>query len=66
MRQEVESFFDRVRDPDFEEKPDGKIPTFIRRDILALDTGIIRQMYLVNASPLDTLDPKAVIEAVAY
>lgn len=66
LRQEVEAFFDRVRDPDFEEKPDGKIPTFIRRDILALETGIIRQMYLINASPHDPDDPKAVIEAVSF
>lgn len=66
LRREVEAFFDRIRDPDFEEKPDGKIPTFIRRDILALEAGIIRQMYIVNASPHDPIDPKTVVEAVAY
>lgn len=66
LRQVAEIFFDRVRDPDFEERPDGKIPTFINRDILALETGIIRQMYLVNASTHDAINPQAVIEAVAY
>jgi hypothetical protein len=66
LRQEAEVFFDRVRDPDFEEKPDGKVPTFINRDILALETGIIRQIYLVDASPHDPVDPQAVIDAVGY
>jgi hypothetical protein len=71
MRDELENFFDRVRDPDFKEEEWSDtahrfIPTFINRDILALETGIIRQMYLVNASPLDLVDPQAVIDAVAY
>jgi len=65
FRKEFECFFDRVRDPDFQVMVRG-YPTFVRRDWLALDTGIIREMYLVNASPLDPVDPKAVIEAVAY
>jgi hypothetical protein len=69
LRQELEVFFDRVRDPDFDEFEWGefgrKIRTFINREILALETGIIRQMYVVNASALDPVDPKAVIEAVA-
>ena len=65
LKEEVEAFFNRVRDPDFEEKPDGKIPTFINRDILALETGIIRQMYVINDSALDPVAPEAVIEAVA-
>ena len=64
-RRSVERFFDRVRDPDFEEKIDGVTPTFINRDILALETGIIRQMYVVNDSALDEMDPMVVIEAVA-
>lgn len=70
LREEFEGFFDRVRDPDFEEFEWGefgrKIYTFINREILALETGIIRQMYLVNASPLDLVDATAVIQAVAY
>jgi len=71
LREDVETFFDRVRDPDFKEEEWSDtahrfIPTFINREILALDTGIIRQMYIINASPLDPVDPKAVIEAVAY
>jgi len=65
LKEEVEAFFDRVRDPDFEEKPDGKVPTFLNRDILALETGIIRQMYVINNSALDPVDPKDVIRAVA-
>ncbi len=59
------AFFDRVRDPDFEEKLDGKTPTYIGREILALETGIIRQMYLINQSATDEVDPQAVIEAIA-
>lgn len=66
LREEVEVFFDRVRDPDFEELPDGKIPTFIENDILALETGLIRQMYLVNGSVLDPVESRVVVEAVAY
>jgi len=65
FREQFEEFFDRVRDPDFQVTVGG-YPTFVRREWLALDTGIIRQMYLVNATPLEPLDPKAVIEAVAY
>jgi hypothetical protein len=65
LRTEIECFFDRVRDPEFKEVLDG-LPTAIDREALALDTGIIRQMYLVNASPLDLVDPQAVVEAVAY
>lgn len=65
LRDDFEVFFDHIRDPDFKEVLDG-LPTFINREALALDTGIIRQMYLVNASPLDPVDPNAVIEAVAY
>jgi len=65
LREDVASFFDRVRDPEFKEILDG-LPTFVNREALALDTGITRQMYLVNASPLDPVDPRAVIEAVAY
>jgi hypothetical protein len=65
FRREFEEFFDRVRDPDFVE---GTPPreTFIRRDWLALETGLIRQMYLLNASPEDPMDPRAVLAAVAY
>ena len=66
LNEEVEVFFDRVRDPDFEERADGKIPTFINRSILALETGIIRQMYVVNASALDPVDPEDVIREVAW
>jgi hypothetical protein len=65
LREEVESFFDRVRDPDFKEVLNG-LPTFVNREALALDTGIIRQMYFVNTSPQDPVDPNMVIDAVAY
>jgi len=69
LRGDVEVFFDRVRDPDFEESEldarGRKIRTFINREILALETGILRQMYLINASALDPVDPDAVIAAVA-
>jgi hypothetical protein len=69
LRGEVEEFFDRVRDPDFEEfeldAHGQKIRTFFNREILALETGIIRQMYVVNRSALDPVEPGAVIEAVA-
>ena len=69
LRRDVEVFFDRVRDPDFEEfeldARGEKISTFINREILALETGIIRQMYVVNRSALDPVEPGAVIEAVA-
>jgi len=71
LRTEFETFFDRVRDPDFKEETWSDaayrfVPTFINREILALETGIIRQMYLVNASAFDPVDPQAVIDAVAY
>lgn len=65
FREQFEEFFDRVRNPDFQVTVGG-YPTFVRREWLALDTGIIRQMYFVNASPLDTVDPQAVVDAVAY
>lgn len=65
LREDIEIFFDRVRDPEFKEVLGG-LPTFVSREALALDTGMIRQMYLLNASPLDPVDPNAVIEAVAY
>jgi hypothetical protein len=69
LRREIEVFFDRVRDPDFEEfeldARGQKISTFINREILALETGIIRQMYVINRSALDPVEPGAVIEAVA-
>lgn len=62
---EFERFFDCVRDPDF--MPMGEVaPIFVQRETLALETGIIREMYVVRASPHDPVDPKAVIEAVAY
>jgi hypothetical protein len=67
LRMEFETFFDRVRDPDFEDLPGGHPPpTFVNREILALETGIIRQMYLVNASALEPVSAEAVIEPVAY
>jgi hypothetical protein len=69
LRGELEEFFDRVRDPDFEEfeldAHGQKIRTFINREILALEAGIIRQMYVVGRSALDPVEPGAVIEAVA-
>jgi hypothetical protein len=65
LKVELEVFFDRVRDPDFEERVEGGPSTFINREILALETGIIRQMYVINASPHDDPDPKKVIEAIA-
>ena len=61
---EFEAFFDLVRDPDFQDMAGG-IPVFINRDILALETGIIREMYIVHASPLDPADPEEVLRAVA-
>jgi len=59
---EIEAFFDRVRDPDFRDV-EGSYPN---RDMLALETGIIREMYAISASPHDPVDPKIVIDAVAY
>lgn len=61
FRLEFEEFFDRVRDPEF---PEAK-QVFISKKVLALESGMIRQKYLVNSSPDDPLDPKAVIAAVA-
>jgi hypothetical protein len=65
VRRDIEAFFDRVRDPDFHEG-EGIDWTFIRRDWLALESGMIRQMYLINPSPMDPLEPDDVIKAVAY
>jgi hypothetical protein len=65
FREQFEEFFDRVRNPDFQVTVGG-YPTFVRREWLGLDTGIIRQMYLLNATPLEPVDPQAVIESVAY
>lgn len=59
---ELEAFFDKVRDPDFRDV-DRAYPD---RETLALETGIIREMYVIRASPHDPVDPKAVIEAIAY
>jgi len=61
---EFETFFDLVRDPDFQERV-GKARNFIIRDILALETGIIREMYIINASPHRNPDPENVLAAVA-
>lgn len=58
---EFEALFDRVRDPDFRDV-EGSYPNC---DMLALETGIIREMYIVRDSPHDPVDPQAVIEAVS-
>lgn len=65
IRTEFEEFFDRVRDPDYRELPDGNVPTFINRHLLALETGMIRQMYFHNQSLDDPLSAQGVIDAVA-
>lgn len=64
---EFEAFFDKVRDPDYHDGPPQRIEQWIPhdREMLALETGIIREMYVVRASPHDAVDPKAVIEAIA-
>ncbi|HNQ91287.1 MAG TPA: hypothetical protein PKM73_21955 [Verrucomicrobiota bacterium] len=64
LRDDIECFFDRIRDPAFEEVLDG-VPTAMDREALALDTGLMREMYVVNASPYDDPSPQAVIDAVA-
>jgi hypothetical protein len=61
---EVEAFFDRVRDPDFKERIDG-VGTPISRDILRFEAGIIRQMYLLQKSKDYLVDPQTVIEAIS-
>ncbi|MCP4591369.1 MAG: hypothetical protein GY842_11530 [bacterium] len=65
LKEEFGTFFDRVRDPDFEDRIEGGPPTFINREMLALETGIIRQMYVINDSAVDAVDPTTVIRAVA-
>jgi len=65
FRDDVEGFFDRVRDPDFQELPDGRVPTYINRKMLALESGIIRQMYVMNASKDDPVVAQDVVRAVA-
>ncbi len=64
---EFEAFFDKVRDPDYHDGPPQRIEKWIPhdREMLALETGIIREMYVVRSSPHDAVDPKAVIEAIA-
>lgn len=64
LRDEIEDLFDDVRDPDFEEVIDG-METFITQDWVRFETGIIRQMVLINDSPLDPIDPQIVIKAVS-
>lgn len=59
-----EDFFDRVRDPDFHDG-EGVDRKVIHRESLVLDAGIIREMYIVNASPHDDPNPQSVIEAIA-
>ncbi|HNU47166.1 MAG TPA: hypothetical protein PKH26_17920 [Phycisphaerae bacterium] len=62
--EEFERFFDRVRDPDFLDSDEiGRV--HVDRDCLALETGILREMYIINASPYDDPSPQAVIDAVA-
>ncbi len=65
LRGRFEQFFDKVRDPDFQDLVDGNVSIYISREILALETGMIRQMYLVNRSLSDSIDPALVIAAVA-
>ncbi len=67
FREEFERFFDRVRDPEFKDESGTEdAMVYVRHEWLALDMGVIRQMYLINASPHDPVDPQAVIDAVAY
>jgi hypothetical protein len=70
LRIDAGVFFNRVRDPDFEEFElddlGRKIQTFLNRDMLALETGIVYQMYVVNKSALDPVDPDTVIRAIAH
>ena len=65
LRDDYVAFFDLVRDPHFECQGEiGWIP--VRHEWLALDMAIIRQMYLLNSSPADPVDPEAVIDDLAY
>ena len=59
-----EDFFDHVRDPDFQDG-EGVDRKCLRREWLAFDTALIREMYIINASPHEPVDPIAVIKAVA-
>jgi hypothetical protein len=60
---EVERFFDVVRDPDFSDSDEiGSV--CVDRDAVALETGIIREMYIMNASPHDDPDANEVVRAV--
>ena len=62
--EEFETLFDMVRDPDFVAR--GEIrQVFVRGMWVTLETGIIREMYIINASPHDNPDPEAVLAAVA-
>lgn len=65
FEEKFEAFFDLVRDPDFSDA-DEIGPVAVDRDTLALETGIIREMYIVSTSALDPIDPQAVIEAIAH
>lgn len=61
---EFEAFFDQVRDPDFS-KTEAVYQVAVNTPCLALETGILREMYIIRASPLDPVDPQAVLRAVA-
>jgi hypothetical protein len=65
---EFEAFFDKIRDPDYHDGPQQRAEEWVPhdREMLALETGVIREMYVVRASPHDPVDPQAVIDAVAY
>lgn len=65
---EFEAFFDKARNPDYHDGPPQQVDEWVPhdREMLALETGIIREMYIIRASPHDSVDPKAVIDAVAY
>lgn len=65
LKKDIEGFFNRVRDPDFEGL-DSSGNVSARARWLALDSGIIRAMYIMNRSPDEAVDPKTVIAAVAF
>lgn len=64
FEKEFEIFFDIVRDPEFTDA-DEIGPVAVDRITLALETGVIREMYIINASPHEPVDPNVVIKAVA-
>jgi len=62
---EYELFFDEVRDPGFSINDEDGMVIYRDREILAFEAGMIREMYVIQASPQNELTPADVIQAVA-